>query len=157
MAPAMRYFSSCRGGRLCPPTQGSFALRGEDGLRRPLSFNSERKGERTPEGTSGSFTSRRAIRGAKLSLHTTRSQRISFFDSSKDRLITSAAAADWCGEEHCASTVRADVGIGPYENLPYPFVGGDAHIAPPYNDSFSTVAAMSGSGAEDESMRHTQR
>ena len=30
---------------------GSFALRGEGGLRRPLSFNSERKGKRTPAKT----------------------------------------------------------------------------------------------------------
>ena len=28
--------------------------------------------------------------------------------------------------------MRADVGIGPYGILPYPFVGGDAYIAPPY-------------------------
>ena len=30
--------------------------------------------------------------------------------------------------------------VRPYEVLPYPFVGRDAHIAPPYSDLFSAVA-----------------
>ena len=38
-----------------------------------------------------------------------------------------------CGEGVFASIVRGDVGIAPYEVLPYLFVGADAHIGPPYS------------------------
>ena len=74
-----------------------------------------------------------------------------------NRLCSSAAAADQYAEKLTTSTVRADVGIGPYGALLHLFVGRDAHIAPSNNALFSTVDIVSGSGAKRKSIRHTKR
>ena len=50
-------------------------------------------------------------------MRTARSRKTSFFVLLSNRLSTSAAAADWYGENPFASTVRRDVGIAPYEIL----------------------------------------
>ena len=100
------------------------------------------------ENPEGFKTSERAIRGTNMLVFTTRSRRIIFFDSSKDRLCFCAAAAD-AVQRRCFCVYRA-AGCGHpalRKVLLYPFVGRHDHMPPRTTIRLLPLHRISGSGA----------
>ena len=98
-------------------TRQCFALRGEDGLRRPLSFNSERKGKRTPAKTTFlHFLPRYDV--SFVLLPTTRSRRIYQFRIAIERFPHQRRCrwpTQWKKHKRC---MRRHVVMPPYERFP---------------------------------------